>query len=120
VENEWQRGASQFLSKHQKDRAETHFESYYSNGSSPWFSEIQMNRRAFVSINRWRPGHSNLKASLSRFNFVSMVECECGDGLQTGEHIFWDCKLYEEQRATMIDIFSENSKKNTQIQLENF
>jgi hypothetical protein len=28
----------------------------------------------------------------------------CGDGLQTEENIFWDCKLYEDQRATMVDI----------------
>jgi hypothetical protein len=34
------------------------------------------------------------------------------DGLQTEEHIFWDCKRYEEQRATMKDILSENSKKD--------
>jgi hypothetical protein len=27
------------------------------------------------------------------------------------EHIFWDCKLYEKQRATMMVISSENSKK---------
>jgi hypothetical protein len=40
-----------------------------------------------------------------------MAECECGDGLQTEEHIFWDCQLFEEQRVTMIDILSENSKK---------
>jgi hypothetical protein len=42
---------------------------------------------------------------------MSTAECECGDGLQTEEHIFWDCKLYEEQRATMMDILSENKKK---------
>jgi hypothetical protein len=40
-----------------------------------------------------------------------MAECECGDGLQTEEHIFWDCKLYEDQRVIMIDILSENSTK---------
>jgi hypothetical protein len=34
-----------------------------------------------------------------------------GDGPQTEEHIFWDCKRYEEQRASMRDILSENSKK---------
>jgi hypothetical protein len=34
----------------------------------------------------------------------------CGDGLQTEKHIFWDCKLYEDKRATMMDILSENSK----------
>jgi protein associated with RNAse G/E len=26
-------------------------------------------------------------------------------------NIFWDCKFYEDQRATMMDILSENRKK---------
>jgi hypothetical protein len=26
-------------------------------------------------------------------------------------HTFWDCKLYEDQRTTVMDILSENSKK---------
>jgi hypothetical protein len=42
---------------------------------------------------------------------VATAECECGDGLQTEEHIFWDCKQYEEQWATVRDILSENGKK---------
>jgi hypothetical protein len=52
-----------------------------------------------------RAGHSNLKARLSRFNIVTTAECECGDGL-LGLY-----KLYEDQWATVIDILSENSKK---------
>jgi hypothetical protein len=80
-------------------------------GIAPWFCEIKMNRRDFVSINRMRAGHSSLKASLNRCNIVSTAECECGDGLQRDGHIFWDCKLYKEQRATMRDILSENSTK---------
>jgi hypothetical protein len=35
----------------------------------------------------------------------------CGDGLQMEEHIFRDCKLYVDQRATMMNILSEKSKK---------
>jgi hypothetical protein len=35
----------------------------------------KMNRLAFMSINRMRAGHSCLKASLSRFNIVSTVQC---------------------------------------------
>jgi hypothetical protein len=42
---------------------------------------------------------------------LSSAEYECGDGLQREEHIFWDCKLHEEQRATMMAILSENRKK---------
>jgi hypothetical protein len=70
------------------DRGENYFERYYRNGSSPWFREIKMNRRAFVPINRMRADHTSLKASLNRFNIVSTAECECGDGLQTEVHIF--------------------------------
>jgi hypothetical protein len=77
-----------------------------------------MSRRVFLSINRMRAGHSSLKASLNRFNIVSTAECECGDELQTEKHIFWECKLYEDRRATMMDILSESSKKNTQSQLQ--
>jgi hypothetical protein len=31
--------------------------------------------------------------------------------LETEKHIFWDHKLYEDQRATMMDILSQNSKQ---------
>jgi hypothetical protein len=58
-----------------------------------------------------RAGHTSLKASLNRFNIVPTAEWECGDGLQTEEHILWNCKWYEVQRATMMDILSGNSKK---------
>jgi hypothetical protein len=93
------------------DRGERYFEWYYRNGWSPWFCEIKMYRRAFLSINCMRAGHTNLKARLQRFNLVSTAECECGDRLQTEEHIFWDSKRYEEQRATMRDVLPENSRK---------
>jgi hypothetical protein len=75
-----------------------------------------MNRHAFVLINRMRAGHTSLKAGLSRFNFVSTAECQFGDGLQTEEHNFWDCKRYEDQRARMMDILSENSNTRSQLQ----
>jgi GH18 family chitinase len=72
---------------------------------------IKMNCHAFVSIDHMRAGHSSLKASLSTFNIVSTAECKCGDGLQTEEHVFCDCKLCKDQKATMMDSLSENSKK---------
>jgi hypothetical protein len=51
-------------------------------------------------------GHSSLKASLSRFNIASMTECECGDRLQMEKHVFWDCKLYEDQRVNSAGYFA--------------
>jgi hypothetical protein len=62
--------------------------------------------------------HSCLKASIIRFNFVSTAECECGDGLQTEEHIFWDCKLYEEQGQQWWSFCLRTAKQNTQTQLQ--
>jgi hypothetical protein len=61
-----------------------------------------------------RAGHSSLKAKLNRYNIVSTAECECGDRLQREECIFWDCKLHDDQRAT-VDILSENSKRITKV-----
>jgi hypothetical protein len=111
VETGRQRGASHFCQNTKRDRGKRSFERYYRNGSSPWFRKIKMNRSAFVSINHMTGGHSILKASLSSFNIVIIAECKCGDGLQTGEFIFWDCKLYEDQRATMMDFCLRTEKK---------
>jgi hypothetical protein len=33
------------------------------------------------------------------------------DVQQTEEYAFWDCKLYEDWRAKLVNISSENSKK---------
>jgi hypothetical protein len=34
------------------------------------------------------------------------------------EHGFWGCELHEDQMATMMNILSEERKKNTQLQLK--
>jgi hypothetical protein len=98
-------------------RGESYFEEYYRNGSSPWFREIKMNRRVFMSINRVRTGHTSLKASLSRCIICSWLNANVMTSCKQRKLIFWDCKLYEEQKATMTDILSENSKKYTQTQI---
>jgi hypothetical protein len=110
VENKIKEELHSFYQNTKREEGESYFERYYRNDCSTWFREIKMNCRAFMSINCMKAGHSNLTASLSRFNIVSTAECECGDGLQTEEHIFWNCNLYEDQRATMMDILSGNSK----------
>jgi hypothetical protein len=63
------------------------------------------------AVSRSRQSTSVLKASLNRFIILSTAERECGDGMQTEEHIFRDYKLYKDQRARMMDILSENCKK---------
>jgi hypothetical protein len=99
-----------FCQNTKRERGESYFERYYRNGLSLWSRKIKINCRAFVSVNCNSTGHTSLKGSLSRFNMVSTTECECDDGLEMEEHIFWDCKLYEDQTATVMDILPENSK----------
>jgi hypothetical protein len=62
--------------------------------------------RIISSINHNAP---NLLAKRNHFSLTKSLEL--GDGLQTNERIFWDCKLYDDERATMMDILSEDSKK---------
>jgi hypothetical protein len=54
-----------FCHRTKRDREERYFERYYRNGSAPWFRQIKMNRRAFVTINSMKEGHTSLKASLN-------------------------------------------------------
>jgi hypothetical protein len=54
-----------FCQTTKRERGESYFERYYRNGSSPWFREIKLNRRGFVSVSPMRAGHTSLKASLS-------------------------------------------------------
>jgi hypothetical protein len=94
-----------------KGKMRKHSEKYYRNHLSLWFHQIKMNHHVFMSINCMRADRSNLKASLSIFNIVSTAECESGDRLQMEEFISWNCKLYEDQRATMMDILPEKGQR---------
>jgi hypothetical protein len=71
----------------------------YTSSPPDDFRQIKTDRVAFESINQMTVGHTTLKASLKRVIIVSTAECECGDGLKTEEHIFWDCNLCRENRT---------------------
>jgi hypothetical protein len=62
-------------------------------------------------------GHSSSKASLSRFNIVSMSECDYGDWLQMEELVFVHCKLYKDKTTAMVDM-SEEEINNTRRHLQ--
>jgi hypothetical protein len=88
-------GTSQFLSKHQTGRRRKVLQEWL-----VYVIPRDKNEPSCLRNNKpMRAGHTSLKASLNRFNIVSSAECECGDGLQSEEHIFWDCKRYREQKG---------------------
>jgi hypothetical protein len=76
-----------------------------------------MDRDAFVSINRVGAGHPVLKQAEVDLTLYPRLS-ECGEGLQTEEHIFWNCKLYEDQRANMMVFCLKTAKGNTRTHLQ--
>jgi hypothetical protein len=52
---------------------------------SAGMSRLRGSARCCLRVKHTGARHSSLERSLSRFNFVTTAECECGDGLQTGE-----------------------------------
>jgi hypothetical protein len=51
-----------FCENSKRGRGESYFERFYRNGSAPWFREIKVNHRAFMSIKGMRAGHISLKS----------------------------------------------------------
>jgi ribonuclease HI len=44
-------------------------------------------------------GHGKTKSYLHRFKLVDNLTCPCSEGVQTPEHLIYDCKLLEVQRS---------------------
>ena len=44
-------------------------------------------------------GHGKTKSNLHRFKLTDNPTCPCSEGVQTPEHLIYDCKLLEVQRS---------------------
>jgi hypothetical protein len=47
-------------------------------------------------------GHGKTKSYLHQFKLADDHTCPCNEGVQTPEHIIYDCKILEQQRSTLI------------------
>ena len=47
-------------------------------------------------------GHGETKSYLHRFKLADNTTCPCNEGVQTPEHIIFDCKILETQRSSLI------------------
>jgi hypothetical protein len=47
-------------------------------------------------------GHGNLKAYLHRFKIMETLDCPCGSGNQTTEHVLFYCGILQEDRERLI------------------
>ena len=46
--------------------------------------------------------HRKTKSYLHRFNLADNPTCPCNEGVQTPEHIIYECKILESQRSSLI------------------
>ncbi|KAL0114780.1 hypothetical protein PUN28_011826 [Cardiocondyla obscurior] len=82
-----------------------HTANYYNifleKSRKPWFRGIKLPRRAIVSINRIRAGRTSLASDLHLIKILESPLCKCGMSEQTVNHMFWQCGLYKEKRASL-------------------
>ncbi|CAG5109310.1 Protein of unknown function [Cotesia congregata] len=78
------------------------FNHWKRKSASPWFHNFKFRRKTIVSINRLRSGHTSLAHSLKRFEIVNSEQYPCGEATEEPNHVFWQCKLYEEARKGLI------------------
>lgn len=92
------------------------FQWFFKPSRKPWFLQrkgrekkrrnknkaVSFDRKEVVSINRLRSGHTSLLESLWLHNIVDSPQCDCGMGVQSANHIFWQCPIFEIDRKTII------------------
>ena len=61
-----------------------------------------ISRKLVVVIARMRSNHYNLSASLARVNIVPSPKYKCNQEVEDLNHVFWQCKLYDEHKQTLI------------------
>ena len=78
-----------FLKNSGKEKGKNYFSNYFSEGRTPWFTNIKTERNFVTTVNRIRSEHYNLAASLARINIVTTPKCDCEYELQVINHILW-------------------------------
>ena len=74
-----------------------------------WFSASKLTRSEICLINRLLTGHTKARSHLFVKGFKVDMECDCGEGPHSLEHLLYDCHLYEARRQITFNKFSKNN-----------
>ena len=87
----------------------------YSNlGGKPWFRNLEADCGLITFVNRVRSGHTQCREHLVRKNLISSAECNCGEPIQSVEHLIFNCPNIAREAEILIsklkkiDIFIED------------
>ncbi|CAL1682463.1 unnamed protein product [Lasius platythorax] len=85
-----------------KERGTFYFNNYFNKNRKIWFRDVDIPRKAVVSLCRLRCGHTSLRDSLARFNIVSSPVCQSCETNESANHVFWQCPRFDRQRKNLI------------------
>lgn len=71
---------------------------------SPWYHHTKFNRQATVLLIRLRSKHTTVQKHLHKIQITDTPYWDCVEEqiIETPNHIFFQCKKYEEQRVSQI------------------
>ena len=81
--------------------------------SRPWFSGAALSRSHITVICRMRFGHIRLNYHLFKLGLVESPDCDCGQDLETIDHIFFGCPLRD-----ALDIYFKFKKISFPVNIE--
>lgn len=90
-----------------KERGKVYFQNYFIRNRKTWFQDLNLPRRAIISLRRLRCGHTSLNESLGRFNIVPSPLCSSCEVIESPNHIFWQCPRFKVQREKLINDITE-------------
>ena len=83
-------------------------DNFYNESKTPWFKNLNLDRKSIVMLNRLRAGHNSLKSHLYRINIIDDNKCRCG-AVETMDHILCQCKLYDRYRVNLKTLLEKKS-----------
>ena len=73
-------------------------------------SRLSVNLKLSPNITTIMSGHGNIKSYLHRFKIIDSAECSCSRGMQTVDHLIYECsELDSEHEALKISVLKKNN-----------
>ena len=99
---------SDYIVKQGEVKGKEYFRYHYRSVCKPWFTNKGLPRAFITTVNRCRSNHYNLAASLFHVGITNSPNCECNAECRDLNHVIWQCPLYDNQRADLLERMYKN------------
>ena len=95
-----------WFKKYSEGKGNYYAKNYHVHSRNRQFDKFDLKRKAIVTLNRLRSGHTTLKTHLKRIGIIDNNNCSCGHE-ENIEHILWQCPKYQSNRDKMIKFLTK-------------